>query len=416
MNQEKVDELLLQWERSHGSLPPEDLCRDDPNLLPVVQEAIDELRQIEALLDLENNQDEPEPDRPYPNVPNYKLEKRLGEGGNGEVYLARHVDLPNIERAIKVLRTRAFFQEEQAQRFADEVEILMGLKHPNILQSYDARLSTSPPYLVLEYVPKGSLADHLGEFQGQPEFVVRLMTKVAQAIHQAHSAGFIHRDLKPGNILLGENNEPLVADFGLARIRDFPPIVNTAANEENLEASWSFESATVTLQTWNEPTRAVEGTLLYMAPEQITGDREAIGPPTDVWAMGVVMCQVITGAHPLIDGSPDKLSFSDVCKAITEAVPEPLPKTLLGGDRRHRLEKIIHKCLAKSPTDRYPTAEVFAEDLQAWIFDEDLVADPPSVMNRMCQQACNSRWAIPILSLIAMTLAFLILSALWPTN
>jgi hypothetical protein len=193
----------------------------------------------------------------------------------------------------------------------------------------------------MKFVPGGPLSQHLDRFAGQPELCVRLMVKVARAVHALHLAGIIHRDLKPLNVLLGDNDEPLVADFGLARWLDDPA------------SDLTFTHVPI-------------GTRQYMSPEQTLGQRATYGVPCDVWAIGVTMYESMTGRRPFVESEKESDDlYEQIRSADLPQFPAGIPAELFA---------ITQKCLAKKPEDRYRSAAAIADDLERWLAGEKIEA------------------------------------------
>jgi serine/threonine-protein kinase len=259
----------------------------------------------------------------------YELVHEAGRGGMGIVYQARHRASGRMV-AMKVMKTAV--PPDAADRFLREVRILGLLRHPHVASVGDADQVDGRLYYTMPFAPT-TLGRQRQRF-GDPRAAARLVAKVSRAVHVIHAHGIIHRDLKPGNILLTADGEPLVADFGLAR--------------------WVDESRQLT------ETGAILGTAGYMAPEQAAGSTDRLTGAVDVWALGVVLYELVTGMRPFdADGTEavlHQIRFSD-----------PPPPRQFRPDLDAGLEAIILHCLRKQPSERYATAAALADDLDRWL-------------------------------------------------
>jgi hypothetical protein len=272
----------------------------------------------------------------------YEILERVGRGGMGTVYRARQLGLGRVV-ALKVISHGNWDDSSVRARFERESKVLAGVEHPNIVPVYDAGSWDGFPYFTMKYVPGGALNRHLDRLRADPAAAARLLAKVARAVHRLHQSGILHRDLKPHNILIGDGDEPLVADFGLVkRLGD------------DSDAS---------------TTGAPMGTRQYMSPEQTWGQKGEYTPACDVWALGVVLYELLAGARPFPSTDIVKLSIE-----IREAIPTPVAE--LNPAAPPGLVAVAGRCLAKKPGDRYPSAAAVADDLETWLAGGVVAAAP----------------------------------------
>ncbi|EAQ78519.1 protein kinase domain-containing protein [Blastopirellula marina] len=333
---------------------PEEACAEYPELLPVVKTQLEKYRRVEA--HLESLLPEPPTELPLdsktlaakwdelPTIPGYEVQEVLGRGGMGIVYKARQVNL-NRPVALKMLLTGAYASRVEILRFIREAESVAALHHANVTQIYDVGEVDGLPYFTMEYVSGGNLAQKCGN-QPQPlRWAAEVVAVLARALHAAHQAGIIHRDLKPANILLTDAEQPKITDFGLAR---------------RLDADF-----TLTL------TGARMGTPSYMAPEQVLGKKSTIGAAIDIYALGAILYELISGRPPFRANSVAELERQLV-------FDEPNPPRRLNNNVPPDLETICLKCLQKDPYRRYASAQELAEDLERFLRYEPILARPVS--------------------------------------
>jgi tRNA A-37 threonylcarbamoyl transferase component Bud32 len=307
-------------------------------------------------------------DSGLPGLTGYELLGELGRGGMGVVYKARQKGL-NRTVALKMVLGGTHAGQAQLARFRAEAEAVARLRHPNIVQIYDVGDADGSPFFSLEFVGGGSLSDRIEKKAFTPRDAAKLMEKVARAVHTAHQAGIVHRDLKPGNILLTTDGEPKIADFGLAKYLD---------GDRNQTA-----------------TGTILGTPSYAAPEQAAGRHRAIGPATDVYAMGAILYEMLTGRPPFRAETP-------LATILQVMGPEPAPP--IPSDRKvpRDLDTICMKCLEKSLSRRYPSALDLADELGRFLRGESIRARPPGPVQRTFLW-CR-RNPVPTSLLVAVTL------------
>jgi serine/threonine protein kinase len=294
--------------------------------------------------------------RPGPAVfPGYEVLSVLGRGAMGVVYKAKQLGLDRIV-ALKMLPHGVQADGDTLKRFQTEAKAMAQLHHPNIVQVYDIGDEHGAPYFSLEFVDGGSLAQKLRGQPQPPRQAALLIETLARAIAVAHERGVIHRDLKPANILLTLGGQPKIMDFGLAKLLD--------------------DQSVRTLQG------AILGTPSYMAPEQARGLTNTIGPAIDIFSLGAILYEALTGRPPFQGATV----MDTMQKLINERARPP---RRVRPDLPVDLERIVMKCLEKDPADRYQTAIELADDLRRFLSGQDVLARPSSFLHR------SLRWMSP---------------------
>jgi tetratricopeptide (TPR) repeat protein len=383
--------LLVRWEeaRQQGqSLSAEELCRDCPQHLPEVERRLRILDSMCDLLDLtgtpppgnargpaprqagartplfsETLEQTPEQARAAaraslgakagPTLPGYEIVKELGRGGMGVVYQARQLSL-NRTVALKMVLAGGHASESDLLRFLGEAEAVAALAHPHVVQLFDFGRHQGLPFFTLEFMPGGSLADKLRERPLAPPEAARLVAQLADGMRYAHGKGIVHRDLKPANVLLADAGTPKITDFGLAK---------------RVEVGSGLTAS-----------GAIMGTPSYMAPEQAGGKTKQVGPAADVYALGAILYECLTGRPPFKAATP----VDTILQVINE---EPVPPSRLQPKVPRDLETICLKCLQKEPHRRYPSAEALAGDLDRFLRGEPIQARRVGFLERAVKWA-----------------------------
>ncbi len=327
-----------------------------------------------------------EPPIGVPVIPGYEFEREIGHGGMGVVYKARHLGLKRSV-ALKMIIGGGTASSRQLAHFRTEAEAVARLKHPHIVQIHDFGEHEGRHYVALEYVD-GSLAERLDGTPWRPKDAAILIRTLAEAAHHAHLQGVVHRDLKPSNILLQKSGaaqveqnscdqhgntspadmEPKITDFGLARLLD--------------------DEAALTL------TGEALGTPSYMAPEQATGQAANRGATVDVYALGAILYELLTGRPPFKGTS--KYETLEQVRTIDPVYPRQLQPRIPWD-----LETICLKCLRKEPEKRYAAALELADDLRRFLVGEPIAARPVTRIERLFKWAKRHRTLTVLIAVFA---------------
>ncbi len=285
---------------------------------------------------------------PLGELGDYELLEEIGRGGQGVVFRARQKSLNRVV-ALKVIGLGQWARKAHLRRFRREAEAAAGLDHPGIVPIYEVGERDGSCYFSMKLIAGGQLDEVVRQTPFSLHQAAELIAKISRTVHHAHEQGIVHRDIKPGNVLLDAKGEPHLTDFGLARL---------------VEAE---STVTRTLE--------VMGTPSYMAPEQAAGNHASIGRATDVYGLGAVLYQLLTGHPPFAGGTT-----YETIRLLLET--EPRPPRLWNRKIDRDLSTICLKSLAKEPARRYPSALALAEDLERWLKHEPIAARPTGALTR----------------------------------
>ncbi len=345
-------DLLERWEvryRRGEDATPESLGAV-PGLRETLRVLIENQKRLYAHLDLpmRPGDESPAGGQELPAFPGHEILAEIGRGGMGVVYKGRDSKLGRIV-AIKTIPDGQFASPEQRERFQAEARAVARLRHPNIIAIHAIGEHDKQPYLSLEFAEGGSLAQRLAARPMAPREAAELVETLARAVHAAHQAGVIHRDLKPSNVLLTAEGVPKVSDFGLAKLLD-------AGSERTASGQ-------------------VMGSPSYMSPEQAEGHSSRVGPTADIYAMGAILYQALTGRPPFLGES----ALETLKLVVSSDVVAP---RLLRPDIPRDLETICLKCLEKEPSRRYAAALDLADDIRRYLDGRPIVARPVGPIGR----------------------------------
>jgi WD40 repeat protein len=332
-------------------------------------------------------------------VPGYEILGELGRGGMGVVYKARQTSLKRLV-ALKMVLAGGHAGPEELARFRSEAEAVARLQHPNVVQIYEVGEHDGRPYFSLEFMDGGSLAGQLAGRPQPPAEAAQLVETLARAMHHCHQAGIVHRDLKPANVLLRRKNQE-------------PRTKNQEADADSLDlGSWFFEpkvsdfglAKQLESDLGRTRTGAVLGTPAYMAPEQAAGKVREVGPAADVYALGAILYELLTGQPPFRG-----VGFVEILEQVRSREPAP-PSRLRPGVPRD-LETVCLKCLQKEPGRRYGSALALAQDLERFRLGEAILARPEGPVGKLWRKV--RRNAVVSAAVLVVVLALAVAGAVF---
>lgn len=313
-------------------------------------------------------------------IPNFRVLRRLGEGGMGIVYEAEQLQ-PRRRVALKLIRAGQFASDRERRLFEREAEALARLVHPGIAAIYESGQSVSgQPYLVMEFVEGSTLTSHVNSLPSLPTLKrqdvcarIELFLEICDAVSYAHQRGVIHRDLKPANIMVSHGRAK-VLDFGLARVETGLDFTRTE-------------------------TGVVQGSLRYMSPEQARGESSRIDTRSDLYSLGIVLYELLAGAHPYLDRTDLLGAVGQICDAPMRSLR--IAKKPFSQD----LETILSKALAKDPGQRYEGVASLAADLRRFLSDETILARPATLRYQLGKLILRNKLAFSAIATIVLLIA-----------
>ncbi len=318
--------------------------------------------------------------RSPPRIPNYGELTYVAGGGMGTVFRAVQHGINRVV-AIKLINQAALYDTQARVRFGNEMQALGRVEHPNVVQVHDSGETDDTPFYAMEYLGGGTLAQRLGPRTGGLDLMeaARIIADVAEGVHAAHLKDVLHRDIKPGNILMTEDDTPKIADFGLVKLMDA-----------------GFQMTVTGSQLGTPP---------YMAPEQIRGVLKHITVRSDVYGLGATLYECLTGRPP----------FRGETREMTQQMvlhTEPKPPSQLRPEIPKDLEAVCLRCLAKDPAQRFPTAQELADELRRWLKGEPTRTQPPTRLQKVGRWAKRHRKAVTAVGVVLFA-AFAVLAGVW---
>ncbi len=334
---DRLSELILKWDELRASgkiVDAKTLCPDDKELEAQLAEEIRLITACENLFGMTAGPVAVSPPTFPAMIGRYMIRKELGNGGMGVVYLGWDTDL---HRLVAIKRILPQYDDARlVERFLRERRVIGHLDHPNIVPVYDSGVHLDQPYLVMKYIEGGTLAQHHTRFSNKnPKAIIELLRKISLAVAHAHANDILHRDIKPNNILLSETNEPFIADFGLAKWATRDPLeLESTTTKAQADTNPEIQALT---NEGNHP-----GTPKYMAPEHRDSTYGVVTVASDVWSIGVVGYELLTGRNPFPNGYSAPYVYAG--------------NTPLG--------RVIDRCLRLQPSERFRSAKELSDALQ----------------------------------------------------
>jgi eukaryotic-like serine/threonine-protein kinase len=332
-----------------------------------------------AILNAKGNTLAPLPNTTLRFLGDYELLEEIAHGGMGVVYKARQLSLGRIV-AIKMIRGGGFAADDDIQRFRNEAEAIANLHHKNIVAIYEVGEHEGEYYFSMNFVEGGCLSDLVREHPLPAREAVVIVKQAAEAVQHAHEQGVLHRDIKPSNILIDSNGDIQLTDFGLAKRVE------------------SDSSLTMTGQ--------ILGTPSYMPPEQAGGNRALMGPGSDVYSLGAVLCELLTGRPPFAAATP-----LETIRQIFEQ--ESLSPRLLNREVPKDLETICLKCLNKLPSERYTTAQELVDEFDRFLQEKPIQARPLGRIARVTRWCRRKPLAAELILAAVVLSMFVIVESMW---
>ncbi len=407
---DKIEQILIQWDqqrREGKNVDLATLCSGCGELIDEIRPQVEALEQMYGLLNVETDPGsetiDESPQEYWPDIPGFEYREYLGAGGMGVVFKAFETSLSRVV-ALKLIRDSKYATSQQHERFRQEAETVARLKHPNIVQVHQVGRHFKQPYVSLEFVEGKNLGEKIGGRPQDPKATARIIETVARAVHYAHQQGVVHRDLKPANILL-QTDEKI----------DLPPLMETDKphrTRKNIPSKTNFSQWSGVIPKIADfgiakrmdedrqftKTGDVMGTPSYMSPEQATGQTKQIGPATDVYGLGAILYEMLTGRPPFLAPT----SF-ETLEQVRDR--QPVPPKQLQPSLPDDIENICLKCLEKEMPRRYATAEDLADDLQRFQNGQPVVARPVS-RSIKCWRWCKRNPVVATLT-FALALTFI---------